>query len=293
MNFSGSTDDNNYFSSDLGGTNSTYSPYNEEENTDDEEPQRKRRRYNVIRDSDDSNNSDDSDDSDDSIIQDAYQPITIVSTQSAAENERQSSVQRIDSNDNEYDGELDIVSERDLAEEEGQQILNLLTTEEQGQDNSNASSSEVPTLTDRHQTEYSNFHPHHDDESGDSDVISVGDVVEILDDDPEESSIFSGTNVPNANGSNATSSRTQLAAHKPAISRPCTEYKCPICLEPPETSVVTPCGHVFCAGCAFQMLNQSRARTRHGHCALCRNNVNLQSLRLMVLRKIPRKIQHT
>lgn len=63
------------------------------------------------------------------------------------------------------------------------------------------------------------------------------------------------------------------------------DYKCPICFEPPEVSMMTPCGHVFCCECLFQMVNNSRTPKRAGVCALCRKSVNLRNIKMLVLRK--------
>ncbi|SCU87145.1 LAMI_0D04918g1_1 [Lachancea mirantina] len=63
------------------------------------------------------------------------------------------------------------------------------------------------------------------------------------------------------------------------------DYRCPICFEPPDTALVTSCGHVFCAECVFQMVNSSRGHRKSGKCALCRKDVRLNDLRLTILRK--------
>ncbi|CAI4038588.1 hypothetical protein SMKI_05G1990 [Saccharomyces mikatae IFO 1815] len=63
------------------------------------------------------------------------------------------------------------------------------------------------------------------------------------------------------------------------------DYRCPICFEPPETALMTLCGHVFCCSCLFQMVNSSRTCRQFGHCALCRSKVYLKDVRLIILRK--------
>ncbi|CAI4060532.1 SUMO-targeted ubiquitin ligase complex subunit SLX8 SKDI_05G2100 [Saccharomyces kudriavzevii IFO 1802] len=63
------------------------------------------------------------------------------------------------------------------------------------------------------------------------------------------------------------------------------DYRCPICFDPPETALMTLCGHVFCCSCLFQMVNSSRTCRQFGHCALCRSKVYLKDVRLMILRK--------
>ncbi|CCC68013.1 hypothetical protein NCAS_0A14550 [Naumovozyma castellii] len=67
--------------------------------------------------------------------------------------------------------------------------------------------------------------------------------------------------------------------------RPVTEYRCPICMDPPETALIAPCGHVFCCDCLFQMVNSSRTYRKDGHCALCRKEVRLRDVKLIILRK--------
>ena len=64
-----------------------------------------------------------------------------------------------------------------------------------------------------------------------------------------------------------------------------TEYRCPICFDPPETALITACGHVFCCDCLFHMVNSSRTNRSSGHCALCRSAVKFRDLRLVVMRK--------
>ncbi|SCU97946.1 LADA_0H09494g1_1 [Lachancea dasiensis] len=63
------------------------------------------------------------------------------------------------------------------------------------------------------------------------------------------------------------------------------DYKCPICFEPPEAALFTPCGHIFCTECLFQMLNSTRTNRKAGQCALCRRDVKLKEVRLLILRK--------
>ncbi|EJS44004.1 slx8p [Saccharomyces arboricola H-6] len=63
------------------------------------------------------------------------------------------------------------------------------------------------------------------------------------------------------------------------------DYRCPICFDPPETALMTLCGHVFCCSCLFQMVNSSRTCRQFGHCALCRSKVYLKDVRLIILRK--------
>ncbi|SCU95302.1 LAME_0F11606g1_1 [Lachancea meyersii CBS 8951] len=63
------------------------------------------------------------------------------------------------------------------------------------------------------------------------------------------------------------------------------DYKCPICFEPPEIALFTPCGHIFCIDCLFQMINSTKANRRSGQCALCRRDVGLGKVKLLKLRK--------
>lgn len=71
----------------------------------------------------------------------------------------------------------------------------------------------------------------------------------------------------------------------PTIHKAVRDYRCPICFEPPETAVMTPCGHIFCVACLFQMVNSSRGYRKNGHCALCRSEVKFRDIRMVVLRK--------
>lgn len=73
---------------------------------------------------------------------------------------------------------------------------------------------------------------------------------------------------------------------KPPANKAVREYHCPICFEPPDTAVMTPCGHIFCVACLFQMVNSSRTHRKSGNCALCRSEVKLKDIRLVVLRKL-------
>ncbi|GCE97167.1 hypothetical protein ZYGM_004188 [Zygosaccharomyces mellis] len=72
---------------------------------------------------------------------------------------------------------------------------------------------------------------------------------------------------------------------KPPENKAVREYHCPICFDPPDTAVMTPCGHIFCVACLFQMVNSSRTHRKSGNCALCRSEVKLRDIRLVILRK--------
>ncbi|CAB4252153.1 similar to Saccharomyces cerevisiae YER116C SLX8 Subunit of the Slx5-Slx8 SUMO-targeted ubiquitin ligase (STUbL) complex [Maudiozyma barnettii] len=63
------------------------------------------------------------------------------------------------------------------------------------------------------------------------------------------------------------------------------DYQCPICFDPPETALITRCGHVFCCECLFHMVNSSRTNRASGHCALCRSNVRFNDVKLVIMRK--------
>ncbi|CDO94404.1 unnamed protein product [Kluyveromyces dobzhanskii CBS 2104] len=72
----------------------------------------------------------------------------------------------------------------------------------------------------------------------------------------------------------------------PLETKKAADYVCPICMEPPEAALVTKCGHVFCTPCLYGMVNSSKGNgRRNGLCALCRENVKLQDLRLIIMRK--------
>ncbi|CCD22307.1 SUMO-targeted ubiquitin ligase complex subunit SLX8 NDAI_0A01490 [Naumovozyma dairenensis CBS 421] len=89
-------------------------------------------------------------------------------------------------------------------------------------------------------------------------------VIEIVDEEPENEKEKSQQHEPN---------------------KPLTAYQCPICMDPPDEALLTPCGHVFCCDCLFQMVNSSRTNRRDGHCALCRSSVKLKDVKLIILRK--------
>ncbi|SCW00093.1 LAFE_0B09296g1_1 [Lachancea fermentati] len=72
---------------------------------------------------------------------------------------------------------------------------------------------------------------------------------------------------------------------RPSEHKRASDYKCPICFDPPEAALVTPCGHVFCTECLFQMVNSSRGYRRAGHCALCRKEVKFKDVRMIIMRK--------
>ncbi|AGO13592.1 AaceriAGL289Cp [[Ashbya] aceris (nom. inval.)] len=72
---------------------------------------------------------------------------------------------------------------------------------------------------------------------------------------------------------------------RPVECKKAMEYKCPICFDPPEAALMTPCGHIYCTVCLFQMVNSSRGYRRNGQCALCRKDVKLKEVGLVVLRK--------
>lgn len=71
----------------------------------------------------------------------------------------------------------------------------------------------------------------------------------------------------------------------PTAQKAVRDYLCPICFDPPENSVITPCGHTFCASCLFQMVNSSRTPRKSGQCALCRHDVGLRDIKMVILKK--------
>ncbi|KAG0673338.1 hypothetical protein C6P43_001408 [Kluyveromyces marxianus] len=72
----------------------------------------------------------------------------------------------------------------------------------------------------------------------------------------------------------------------PLETKKAADYVCPICMEPPEAALVTKCGHIFCTTCLYGMINSSKGNGRkNGLCALCRENVRPQELRLVIMRK--------
>lgn len=79
--------------------------------------------------------------------------------------------------------------------------------------------------------------------------------------------------------------RESESSPKPPLNKAARGYHCPICFEPPDTAVMTPCGHIFCVTCLFQMVNSSRTHRKSGNCALCRSEVKLRDIRLVILRK--------
>lgn len=94
-------------------------------------------------------------------------------------------------------------------------------------------------------------------------------VVEISDDEEEDRT-----------------AKQSIAERKPASQyKPVRDYRCPICFDPPDTAIMTMCGHVFCCACLFQMVNSSRTHRKNGQCALCRSDVKLRDLRMLILRK--------
>ncbi|AAS54202.1 AGL289Cp [Eremothecium gossypii ATCC 10895] len=79
--------------------------------------------------------------------------------------------------------------------------------------------------------------------------------------------------------------QTRLGGDRPVECKKAMDYKCPICFDPPEAALMTPCGHIYCTVCLFQMVNSSRGYRRNGQCALCRKDVKLKEVGLVVLRK--------
>lgn len=71
----------------------------------------------------------------------------------------------------------------------------------------------------------------------------------------------------------------------PIQHKKASEYRCPICFDPPDAALMTPCGHIFCTECLFQMVNSSRGYRKHGHCALCRKDVKFKDVRMIIMRK--------
>lgn len=78
---------------------------------------------------------------------------------------------------------------------------------------------------------------------------------------------------------------TTCGSKEPVTYKRVLDYKCPICFDPPEAALMTQCGHVFCTVCLFQMVTSSRGYKRNGQCALCRKDVKLKDVVLIILRK--------
>lgn len=54
---------------------------------------------------------------------------------------------------------------------------------------------------------------------------------------------------------------------------------CPICMEPIEKCVASPCGHFFCADCMYKAMASSKVPgSTKGRCALCRKIVQYKDL---------------
>ena len=102
-------------------------------------------------------------------------------------------------------------------------------------------------------------------------------VIEITDDEEGEDE------KENEEGSGITGREDSGSA--PVQFKAARDYRCPICFDPPDTALITPCGHIFCCDCLFQMVNSSRTQRRSGHCALCRKDVPLRNVRMVILRK--------
>ncbi|KAH3902569.1 SUMO-targeted ubiquitin ligase complex subunit SLX8 SCDLUD_000149 [Saccharomycodes ludwigii] len=116
-------------------------------------------------------------------------------------------------------------------------------------------------------------------ESIDENDIKNQQLVEIVDDDEIE--IIEKPQVPEENLKNSAGDIKKPNEENKSL----TEYKCPICFEPPSAAVITICGHVFCTECLFQMLNSSRTHRKPGVCALCRTQVPLNKFKLIIMRK--------
>lgn len=72
----------------------------------------------------------------------------------------------------------------------------------------------------------------------------------------------------------------------PVEFKKASDYVCPICMEPPVAALMTNCGHVFCTPCLYGMVNSSKGHgRRNGLCALCRKNVKLQDVRMIIMKK--------
>ncbi|EDO18038.1 hypothetical protein Kpol_1045p24 [Vanderwaltozyma polyspora DSM 70294] len=71
----------------------------------------------------------------------------------------------------------------------------------------------------------------------------------------------------------------------PPEIKPATDYRCPICFDPPETAMIAPCGHIYCNRCLFPMVNSSRVGKKQGVCALCRKGISFRDVRLVILKK--------
>ena len=169
------------------------------------------------------------------------------------------------------DDSLEVVEERTAPAVEPDFDLNEAFTE---------SSTVTPTSVVDLSTQYSRDDVTNGNPAGPSIVdleAAEQQVIEITDDEEEEEE------KENEEGNGTTGKETSGSA--PVQFKAARDYRCPICFDPPDTALITPCGHIFCCDCLFQMVNSSRTQRHSGHCALCRKDVPLRSVRMVILRK--------
>ncbi|ODQ83238.1 hypothetical protein BABINDRAFT_27950, partial [Babjeviella inositovora NRRL Y-12698] len=79
---------------------------------------------------------------------------------------------------------------------------------------------------------------------------------------------------------------SENATNRNSTDKRFNESVCPICFDSFDQAVISSCGHLFCADCLFQSLdNSSQGRADRGACPLCRKLIaykDIQYLRFKV-----------
>lgn len=76
-----------------------------------------------------------------------------------------------------------------------------------------------------------------------------------------------------------------IADDEQPASAPLVDFKCPICMDTPESLVVTECGHLYCENCVFHALRSSRNSTKtSGQCSICRKTVKYSNVKYLEMR---------
>ncbi|CEP60237.1 SUMO-targeted ubiquitin ligase complex subunit SLX8 LALA0_S01e06128g [Lachancea lanzarotensis] len=122
----------------------------------------------------------------------------------------------------------------------------------------------------------------------DAEVIEIpglGDVLDVEGEEETEISRDASTEVGNTPQTAVEIPDEEPISREHHGFRRARDYKCPICFDTPEVALYTPCGHIFCIECIFEMINSVKANRRVGQCALCRRDVSLGKIKLLKLRK--------
>lgn len=192
---------------------------------------------------------------------------------------------------NDSDGSITVIREERSNSDFGSEMINMLQGDEDSQRETSVSEDQIETDLDIEHSPKKRSHASmegegsdYDDDDDDLEVTNMNKrrnadlTPETINLEAEEQQVVE---IPDEEANDEESKKREYKRVR--------DYKCPICFEPPDVAIMTPCGHVFCCECLFQMVNNSRTPRKGGVCALCRKTINMKQIKMLVLRKVQKK----